>query len=182
LRPLQKKHARNGSFFGCFFPRRPRRGGEWLPSSSSPNSSDSAPPAPAVPPPSRPSRCPRGSVSGYVINVRVCRKGLRGVGVGVRVRVDAGEGDCAHPRSTDGALRGPSVLMLTMSSGYGRWPIGDLPRGGRTGDSALGFVECTCVWAVTGTGATQWFCASGLGADAATYGRCCRSSFAGSGA
>jgi hypothetical protein len=106
LRPLQKKHARNGSFFGCFFPRRPRRGGEWLPSSSSSSSSsDSAPPAPAVPPPSRPSRCPRGSVSGYVINVRVCRKGLRGVGVGVRVRVDAGEGDCAHPRSTDGSLR-----------------------------------------------------------------------------
>jgi hypothetical protein len=105
LRPLQKKHARNGSFFGCFFPRRPRRGGEWLPSSSSPRSSDSAPLAPVVPPPSRPSRCPRGSVSGYVINVRVCRKGLRGVGVGVRVRVDAGEGDCAHPRSTDESLR-----------------------------------------------------------------------------
>lgn len=105
LRPLQKKHARNGSFFGCFFPRRPRRGGDWLPSSSSPRSSDSAPPAPTVPPPSRPSRCPRGSVSGYVINVRVCRKGLRGVGDGVRVRVDAGEGDCAHPRSTDASLR-----------------------------------------------------------------------------
>jgi hypothetical protein len=39
-----------------------------------------------------------------VINVRVCRKGLRGVGVGVDVRVDAGEGDCAHPRSTDASL------------------------------------------------------------------------------
>jgi hypothetical protein len=104
LRPLQKKHARNRSSFACFFPHCPHRGGEWLTLLSSPRSSDSAPPAPAVLPPLHPPRCPRGSVSGYVINVRVCRKGLRGVGVGVGVRVDAGEGDCAHPRSTDASL------------------------------------------------------------------------------
>ena len=36
LRPLQKNHARtrNSSFFSYFFPRRPRRRGKWLPSSS----------------------------------------------------------------------------------------------------------------------------------------------------
>jgi hypothetical protein len=74
LRPLQKKHARNGSFLGSFFPRLPRRGGEEPSSSSSSSSSESPPPFPPIPPPPlRPSRCPRGSVSGYVINVRVCR-------------------------------------------------------------------------------------------------------------
>jgi hypothetical protein len=112
-----------------------------------------------------------------VMNVRVCKKGLRGVGVGVLVRVDAGEGKCALALCTDGSLR--SALM-TMSSGYGRWPIGDLPRGGRSGDSAFKLgIAGAGAGTGTGTGATYWPCALGVGADAVMY-ACCRSSVAGS--
>ena len=156
LRPRQKKHARNGSFLGCFFPRLPRRDGDDLPSSSSPSSSESTP----LPP--RPSRYARGSVSGYVMNVRVCGTGVSGIGV------DAGEGDCATPcelGTDEGRRWPPAALAATMSSGYGRWPIGDLARGGRPGDSVLGFDL-----AGVGAGATYWPCASGAGGDVATYG------------
>jgi hypothetical protein len=98
------------------------------------------------------------------MNVRVCRKGLRGVGVGDRVCVDAGEGNCVLARCTDGSL---SSALMAMSSGYGRWPIGDLPRGGRSGDLALACVERTGTGA--GAGAMYWLCALDPGADAAMY-------------
>jgi hypothetical protein len=160
LRPLQKKHARNGSFLGCFFPRLPRRDGD-EPSSSSQGSSDSAP----LPP--RPSRCIRGSVSGYVMNVRVGWTGVSGSGV------DAGEDDWALGTDEGRCWLSAFALAAATSSGYGRWPIGDLARGDGTPCAdvmVLGFER-----AGVGVGPIYWFCVSAAGGDAATYG-CCWSS------
>ena len=138
LRPLQKKHARSGSFLGSFPPLLPRCGleGKAPPSlSSSSSSSESTPPFPPTqPPPVCPSRCPRGSVSGYMMNVRVCRLWLRGVGADDRDRDRVGTG--------------------TMSSGYGRWPIGDWLRGGRSGGWVSRFVGRMGADAATSTSAT----------------------------
>lgn len=96
------------------------------------------------------------------MNVKVCRTGVSGIGV------DAGDGDCATPceHGTDEGRRCwlSAALAAAMSSGYGRWPIGDLVRGG----SFLTF-DLTGVGAA---GGTYWPCASSCagGDDAAAYG------------
>ena len=164
LRPLQKKHARNGSFFGCFFPRLPRRG---EPSSSSSPCPSHSPPRP----------WPFGSRSGYVMKVNVCcRMGLRGRGVD--------DGDEENPLKTEERL---DFLALAISSS-GRWPIGDRPRGRMSIDSelALRFIRTRGVGGgasagaggASGAGATYWSWVAG--AYAASYGCCC--SWAGAGA
>jgi hypothetical protein len=83
------------------------------------------------------------------MNVRVCWTGVSGIGV------DAGDGDCATPPpcevGTDEGRRWLSVavaaLAAAMSSGYGRWPIGDGARGGRPGDSVFTFDDLAGVGA-----------------------------------
>jgi hypothetical protein len=101
---------------------------------------------------------------GYVVDVRVCCTGVSGSGV------DAGEDDWAL--GTDEGRCWLSALAVATSSGYGRWPMGDLARGGGAGgddddddDAVLCFAR-----AGIGVGAEYRLCASGAGADATTYG------------
>jgi len=94
LRPLQKKHARKGSFCSGFFPPLPRWG---KPSSSSH-------PIPS----SLPRLWPFGSKSGYVMKVNVCKTGLLG-----GCCVDGGDEDNPLKREVRLDLVPP---LATMSS------------------------------------------------------------------
>ena len=97
------------------------------------------------------------------MNVRVCWTGVSGSGV------DAGEDDWALGADEGRCWPSAFAFAAATSSGYGRWPIGDLARGSQTASDVmvLGFDR-----AGVDVDAIYWFCVSAAGEDAATYGSC----------